>query len=287
MASRRHRERFRTGTDAGTLPLAMDQNTRRETALTLIDYGYDLTLLAAGSKKPWRKGWNERPVPRAEVDYWMRRFPLNYGVLLRGLVVLDRDGRSKETTAFLKRHGALSAFEVRTRRGTHLYFRLPDTVREVRTRLKWLGLGLDVKVTGCVVGVGSVIAATGWTYRLKARKCLVPKADLPPLPDSLRALLDAEKSPSATPTLPFGPPTIARGPIRHPEAYCLRIASHQGANGSAGLVRAVCVLRDAGRSAHEAFEFLTREWNVPPRVTPPWSEAEIAYAIRRHFHEGG
>jgi hypothetical protein len=144
-----------------------------------------------------------------------------------------------------------------------------------------------VKLTGCVVGVGSTIAETGWTYRLKARACLVPKADLPPLPDSLAALLQDEKSERSAATPSVGAPGVARGPIRHPEAYCLQITSHQGANGSAGLVRAVCVLRDAGRSAHEALEFLTRVWNVPPRVTPPWSEAEIAYAIRRHFHEGG
>jgi hypothetical protein len=265
----------------------MTPDNPRDAALAMIDHGYDVTLLAAGTKKPWRKGWNESPVQRAEVDYWMRRYPLNYGALLRGLVVLDRDGRSKATMAFWKEHKITSPLEVRTKRGMHAYFRLPDTVREVRSRMKWLGLGLDVKLTGCVVGVGSTIAETGWTYRLKARKCLVPKADLPPLPDSLVALLNAEKLEPARAMPSFGSPGVARGPVRQPEAYCLRIESHQGANGSAGLVRAVCVLRDAGRSVHEALEFLTREWNVPPRVTPPWSEAEVAYAVRRHFHERG
>ena len=264
----------------------MDRDLARRSALAAVDGGYDVTLLAAGSKRPWRKGWNARPVPAAEVDYWLRRYPLNYGILLRGIVVLDKDGRSRATTAFLKDRGVRSPLEVLTKRGTHVYLRLPEAVREVRSRMKWLGLGLDVKLTGCVVGVGSTIAETGWTYRLKAGKCLVPKRELPALPDSLVALLNAE---NPAPNVPAGPAarTRSHGPVWHPEAYCLRIESHQGCNGSAGLVRAVCVLRDAGKSAQEVFEFLTRVWNVPPRVTPPWSEAEVAYAVRRHFHEGG
>jgi hypothetical protein len=256
---------------------AITQRAARE-ALSL---GYDLLLLKEGRKEPWRRGWNERLVDPGEIDYYLRRYRLNYGILLRGLCVLDKDGPSRQTTELLRAHGVRSPMEVVTRRGTHIYLRLPSTMREVRSRLKWLGLGLDVKCTGYMVGPGSHIAETGWTYRLKHRKRWVGKEQLPTLPDSLAALLDAEKPVVGSTTLRTTR-SMQRGTVRHPEAYVLRIASVQGQNGSAALVRAVCVMRDAGRSAHETATYLCGVWS-PACAVPPWSESEIVHAVRRHF----
>jgi hypothetical protein len=260
----------------------MDRHPTHRAALEALASGYEVVLLKEGRKEPWRTGWNERVMEATEVDYWMRRYPLNYGILLRGLCVLDKDGRSKRTTDFLKGHRARSPMEVRTYRGTHIYLRLPAVVQHIRTRIKWLGLGLDVKCTGCVVGPGSQIAESGWTYRFKSGKRLVPKDHLPEVPNSISDLLQAENSPPAT-TPPFSAEQAARrGPVRHPEAYVLTIRSIQGQNGSGALVRAVCVMRDAGRSALETVEYLSRVWS-PACAVPEWSEAEIGYAVRRHF----
>ncbi len=70
--------------------------------------------------------------------------------------------------------------------------------------------------------------------------------------------------------------------IANPEAYCLKIPSVQGQNGSKGLVRVVCVMRDAGRTPEQTLAFLRDVWNAQCAV-PPWSEGEIVYAINRHF----
>lgn len=71
--------------------------------------------------------------------------------------------------------------------------------------------------------------------------------------------------------------------IRNPEKYVLSIESHQGSHGSKGLVRAVLIMRDAGRTMNQTFEYLRDVWNKPPRVIPPWGDREIAHAIERHF----
>lgn len=70
--------------------------------------------------------------------------------------------------------------------------------------------------------------------------------------------------------------------IRNPEAYCLKIESIQGQNGSKGLVRVVCILRDAGRTAEQAFDFIMNHWN-PVCARPKWSAKEVMHAINRHF----
>jgi hypothetical protein len=48
------------------------------------------------------------------------------------------------------------------------------------------------------------------------------------------------------------------------------------------LVRAVRILRDAGRTPQQAFDFLATIWN-PRCAMPPWSANELSYAIRRHY----
>ena len=73
----------------------------------------------------------------------------------------------------------------------------------------------------------------------------------------------------------------AQGPIRFPEAYCLRVPSVQGQNGSRGLVRVVCVLRDAGRTRADIVAFVRDVWG-PACCVPPWTETEIRHCIDRH-----
>lgn len=249
-----------------------------DAALDALEKDFQVVLMQG--KRPIFRNWQERPVTRTELIFRMTKDEqMNYGILLgklSGVCVLDKDGRSAATTAFLKQHRATSPMEVLTKRGVHGYFRIPDTLTEMRTRIKWLQLGLDVKLTGVALGRGS--EADGVIRRLKAGKRVTPKGELPFLPESLVTLLNAKPT-QQVPEVRFE----SRSNIRNPKAYALRIESHQGFNGSEGLVRAVCVLRDAGVSSQEAFTFLVSDWNREPRVTPPWSEAEIAYAIRRHY----
>lgn len=249
-----------------------------QSAFEAIDLGYQIVPMQG--KRPILTNWQEKPASKVEIERYIQWYGCNYGILLGSPVcVLDKDGRSKATTDFLKEHGARSPMEVLTKHGAHNYFRIPEEL-EVRTsKIKWLGLGFDAKLTGVAVGRGSEVE--GFTRRLKAGKKMVPVGELPPLPESIVNLLNATKT-KMTATIP-NVRFESRSQIRNPRAYALRIESHQGANGSAGLVRAVCVMRDAGMSSQETFDFLVSEWNREPRVTPPWSEAEIARAIQRHF----
>ncbi|HEX3152322.1 MAG TPA: bifunctional DNA primase/polymerase [Gemmataceae bacterium] len=252
----------------------------REAALLAHDLGYRVVLMVENSKRPMMAGWQEKVMERGQIDFWLRRYPLNYGILIgerTGVAVLDKDGRSAATSAFLKQHKASSPMEVLTPNlGVHGYFRIPTTLREKRTKIKWLGLGLDVKLSGCAVGRGS--AVNGRTYRLKAGKKMVAINDLPDIPDGIITMLNKTIIKTINPVR-----FESRSQIRDPKAYCLKVESHQGFNGSSGLVRCVCVCRDAAMSSQETFDFLVSEWNRPPRVSPMWSTEEIAYAIRRHF----
>jgi hypothetical protein len=72
-----------------------------------------------------------------------------------------------------------------------------------------------------------------------------------------------------------------QGSIRFPEAYCLRIESVQGRNGSRGLVRVVSVLRDAGRTPEQIFTFVKSIWG-PACCRPLWADHEILHCIDRH-----
>ncbi len=114
---------------------------------------------------------------------------------------------------------------------------------------EWLGEGL--------IAIADLPVATiGWTQtrtRKRTRKVLEGELDLPE----------------------------GTGSIRFPEQYCLRIESVQGQNGSRALVRVVCLLRDAGRSPEQIFEFVKQVWG-PACCRPEWSDREIRHCIDRH-----
>ena len=253
----------------------------RQSVHEAIDLDYQVVPMRG--KRPILRNWQETPMGKRDIDRLIAWYQLTaYGILLGSPVcVLDKDGRSRETSDFLKEHGAKSPMEVLTKRGVHSYFSIPKELEVKTSKIKWRNLGLDVKLTGAVVGRGSEVE--GFTRRLKAGKRMVPVGELPPLPSSLVSLLNETQTKVQV--------TVAevrfesRSQIRNPRAYALRIESHQGANGSSGLVRAVCVCRDAGMSSQETLEFLVSEWNREPRVTPPWPEEEIVRCSIRMYQQ--
>lgn len=261
----------------------IDQNLMLPAVSSLYRTGYDPILLRYGTKAAAFREWQKAPMDRSTLHIHLRRQRFNVGILLsspgkRGppLCVLDKDGPSEEMDALLKTHGIQSPMQILTSKGVHLYFQMPDTVKEVRSRIKFLGLPLDVKVTGYTVAPPSWVSSSEWRYTYQTP--LVSSHDLPLLPESFVELLNKEKKPVVR-----GEAQRTNGRIGNPAKYVLRIESIQGANGSAGLVRAVCVLRDAGWPPQQTFDYLVSEWNKEPRVTPPWSEIEIARCVERHF----
>ena len=167
--------------------------------------------------------------------------------------------------------------------------RLSEEIKEVRSRIRFLGMPIDL-LTGERYAVGPPSIVNGKPYELRKGKGWVAIDALPTFPSHLLEEHEKQETPNVNkPVLNVsGIVNRTRGPVtrlvRNPEAYVLHVVSHEGNNGSAGLVRAVCVFRDAGKTAQETFDYLTKVWNQPPRVVPPWSDKEIAHCVRRHFH---
>ena len=259
-------------------------------ALETFDLNYDVTLLAPGSKKPWRTGWNKMRLEREELDFYLRRYRLNYGVLLgsragadEAVCVLDKDARSKEVTTLFGEHGIKSPLEVLTKKGVHVYMKTAMT--NVKTKIKALGLPLDVKMTGCVVGRGSFIAETGWTYRLKAGKKMVAKDDLPELPASFVNILDVKMATETTMTTPMAMTDATVNRVRTYVAF-IKARCHHGAHGQA--YRCACKIADVIADFGLAMQ-VYREWNAANAVaedgtTPyPFSEAELSHKMEDAF----
>jgi hypothetical protein len=252
------------------------------------DAGYALVPVGRDSKVSLTR-WNRRDFPRGELLYHVAHggnLAAKVGETRDGVrtLVVDRDARTRETWDFLRGHGLhRSNMQTETASGNwHLWFRLPDGAGDIRTKIKLLVEGrklpVDVKASGYVLLPGSTIG--GRAYRWREGRGLKRPGELVPVPDSLLALLDAGRGrpvPRVT-----GRARAAVRNILHPGRYALTIESIQGRNGSAGLVRAVCVLRDCGWDPGRILAFLVGEWNRPPRVVPPWSPEEIARAVNRH-----
>jgi len=197
---------------------------------------------------------------------------------------IDLDNKSSRLRAQARELGFASDMEVITASGKrHIYGRIPETILELRTKIKALDRAWDAKLTGLMIFVPSKI--DDGAYRLPRGKSVVPPAELPVF-ESLSILVESQQEPrieaARGDTLSMVRGLVTRQ-IRHPKAYVLCIESHQGSNGSAGLVRAVCALRDCGWSPREVFDFLVSEWNAAPRVVPLWSHEEILYCINRHM----
>lgn len=278
-------------------------------------------------KRAIDRDWQVKKPGRSEILYRMRNRE-SYGLLLKNVVVIDVDGSNDKTDAWIIRHGIDSPMKVRTSKGVHHFFALPDTVAEVRTRIRHVGM-IDILMSSptagrYTIGPGSWIEDTETRYELRGK--FLPPGELPPLPESVVTELNenrsriaglltgsggtdqhltrfpgvvtelnetnktittvvnknTENSTKITKNSNYITPIIRA--IKNPFEYVLKIESIQGSGGSKGLVRAVCVLRDAGVPPAQALSFLVSTWNQQPtRVVPPWSEADILRAIKRHY----
>jgi hypothetical protein len=267
----------------------LDNDLILPSALAQYQLGHDVVLLRYGTKIAAWPEWQKHVMDRTTLQGHLRRKLFNLGLLLgsqdkRGppLCVLDKDAASREVYNLMRKHRVYhSPMEVQTRYGIHVYFRLPETVKDVRSRIKFLGLPLDVKMTGYAVAPPSWMDETEWRYEYREGTQLVPPEELPMLPESFVELLNQERRPvPAMADIRF-PRTIG---IRNPEAYAMKIESVQGCNGSGQLVRVVCCLRDCGRSSEETLAFLKEKWN-PVCAKPPWSDRELEHCVRRMFKE--
>lgn len=230
-----------------------------------------------GTKVPLVK-WKqfEAAPPTAELyARWFRGTRNNIALLTRGMVLIDCDDPA--AADLVLRHCGDTPWKVRTPRGgIHLGFRRRMGV-VLKNAVKVKGLPIDVRTDGGLEVIPNSATEHGAYSWLGDG--LLPIAALPVARVGWMRTRSRKRRPrgAAGPEV-FGP---GQGSIRFPEAYCMRIESVQGQNGSRGLVRVVCVLRDAGRSPQQIVDFVTRVWG-PARCRPEWSEREVWHCVRRH-----
>lgn len=179
-------------------------------------------------------------------EQWIQE-GLNVGFPLEenGRSVIDFD-EIEPARAFWKAHRNLCTVIVRTRRGVHFHF-------SGSTQTRKFAHG-DIKGNGYVVYPPSVIDNHQYEF--------IARGELQGFPESLFHT-KCER---------------LRKEVKNVRSYISRIESIQGQNGSAGLIRAASVCRDAGLSESQATIELLR-WNEGATVRPPWDHSEIARAV--------
>lgn len=253
-----------------------------EQALELRELGYDIVVLHPYSKVPMFKGWQTRTY--SEEDLWQLfdGTDANLGVRTGGdLVVLDIDSKDPERLDWVRSNVIDTPTIVETPNGYHCWGRCRKGV-VYGNKVKIKGEPYDLRWNGCFAVTPFSRNEEGLAYRWAGN--LLPVQELPLLKVSpLRE--NRKKKPNyqvvdANKTITANVQSNIRN-ITNPEAYVMTIESIQGQNGSSALVRAVCILRDCGKSPQEAWQILKR-WNSMKAV-PPWSDEELLYAINRHF----
>ncbi len=244
-------------------------------ALDALGMGYAPVPIVEGTKTPavkW-KPWQEELPPEELVREWfsVRR---NIAIVTTGMVVFDCDDPA--TAELVVEKCGDTPHRVQTPSGgLHLGYRLRMGV-VLKNRVKVKGLDIDIRTTGGIELIPPSRTEKG-EYRWLGEG-LNPLSKLPC--GNIGWTRDRPKKLRATAAASDLPP--GQGRIANPEAYCLRIRSVQGQNGSRALVRAVCVLREARRTPDQAFDYLWKVWN-PACAEPLWSEKEIRHAIERHY----
>lgn len=260
--------------------VSTDTNGNLAVALELFAMGYTPVAMRYASKTPaekWRHWLTESRSRESIVARW-RNTRHGVALLCKEIVVIDVDDENKLDLA-LVRCGLTTAPICRTPSGGyHVHGRMRAGVERSR-QIRIHGEPFDL-LTGASLSI--LPPSTGENG--KAYEWLtsgLPAIDELPLATVAWTRKRTRKQSKETLT-GGGVFREAQGSIKFPEQYCLKIQSIQGQNGSRALVRVVCVMRDAGRSAEETFAFIHGPWNAVC-AEPHWSDEEILHAIRRHY----
>ncbi|HYV34141.1 MAG TPA: bifunctional DNA primase/polymerase [Gemmataceae bacterium] len=248
----------------------------RDAALRYAELGYVCIPVMPGKKSPpllkWKRYQSEAPAPETYRD-WFADNSRNIAILTGETVVADVDDPSLFEFV-MEKCGTTKVVSKTPSGGFHFWYRRRRGVH-VGNRVNVRGHDFDLRAEG-----GYAIVPPS---RTKAGKYEWLGAGLGAISELPLFKVSWTNKRTSRPVVKFGQQSgPSKSNITNPEAYCLRIPSVQGQHGSCGLVRVVCILRDAGRSPEEVFEFMYQVWN-PRCARPEWSEQEIRRAILRHF----
>jgi len=239
--------------------------------------GYGFVPCHPNTKIPlvkWKAFQDAKPT-RDLYERWFKGTRNNIALMCGELVVVDCD--SPEMIEIVLAHCGNTPHKVRTPSGgCPLGYRARKGVA-LMNKVRVKGEPIDLRVRGGLEMIpNSVIDSNRYEWLGSGLRAI---SELPLFKVSWTRERTRNRARSVVfhgEDLPEG-----QGPIRFPESYCLRIKSIQGQNGSRGLVRVVCVLSNAGRSAQQVFDFVKGVWG-PACCVPEWSDREILHCIDRH-----
>lgn len=208
------------------------------------------------------KGWQDRRSEETELEQLLNHVGCNLGIKTgNNLIVLDIDSTQLEKIDFILKNVGDTPMKMRSPSGgLHLYFRTRAEV-QYGNGVRQRGEPYDLRWNGCFIVSPQSKSAEGVAYEWIGE--MLPVAELPiikirPLRERKRIKTKARKSDAKQ---VVSNTVSGVRDILYPEAYCMKILSIQGQNGSAALVRVVCILRDAGRSPQQTLDFLRQKWN--------------------------
>jgi hypothetical protein len=249
-------------------------------ALTAQEKKHELVILHEGQKSPMFRNWQDKSPDAMELRYWLAKGK-NYGIKTRGLVVADKDAVSAEAFGWLRKHGLYrTEMVVETRKGLHLYYRLAEDAGEVRKRIRFLGMPLDL-ITGenFVVGPGSTVK--DFTYTLREGKRMCGREELLSFPSQLLSV------PSVVGETRASVCAVCNVPEARARLYLDKVAvAEQGKGGSrAVFIAALKCLTLASGDEQKAWEYLV--YFNRTRCLPPFDEEIEAGpdSLRRKLHE--
>ena len=219
----------------------------------------------------WKHLMARRPTD-AELLTWFYGGQHDIGIVcgqISGIVVFDAD--SSDIAEWLEREFPPTGMQTKTAKGRHFFYRLRLGQR-VPSRVRVNQAMLDVRAEGSYgVAAPSVHPETGQQYERIGSWDL---KDVPFFEPTWVKRLEPEGR------------SLSRDEIRNLDGYLAKVESRQGANGSAGLVRACALCRDAGLTEAEAMVKLIA-WNqLSAMVQPAWSMDELARAVSRTYRKG-
>lgn len=244
-----------------------EPSERAQVAQRMQDRGYAPVLLAAGSKRPIRNGWQQGdPEDVARSIQWDPRHNLGWrmGVQPNGkrLLAVDDDGGLQLLVETL---GALPPTweQLTPSGGRHLVYRVPAGI-ELSNRVRVAGHAVDVRCDGGQIAIAPSEIEGGSKYVVTRHGPIVE------LPARWLACLRAAPLPAPVPLPDHLTPSLERA-LKY-TARCEPAIAGQG--GHAATFRVACKCVEFALTICDTMAVL-REFNK--RCSPPWTEAELLH----------
>jgi hypothetical protein len=260
----------------------IDREILRHGADRLDAQKYDGVLFQKGRKIPLRKHWMTERMTGAQIDFWLRRYAFNVGILMGNLrrlpvSIMAVDYESVEARVRFRAEFGLpeSPMVAKTARGFHEYFR--TTLINQKTVIGFRD-EVDLKFTGAVLAPPSWRDDVGLRYEWQSG--VVAPGDLPTFPSEILAEPTAETKPS-----PIALPPTGLSEEKQ-VSYVGKIdKSEQGRSGASSCIKAALkILTLTKGEVGEAWRLMLLYNRT--RCEPPWDESDDAKpqdSLRRKF----